>query len=283
MYLKSHNALLFFCGLIGSVLLSLSAAVQANQKIFSFGVVPQYDARQIKAIWQPILDQVSKQSGIQIELVGSPSIQIFEKQFQDGKFDFAYMNPYHLIRANQMQGYHPFLRDVGRSLHGIIVVLKDSPITTVAELQGKTVAFPAPNALGAALIPRAEFGEIYHLQINPKYVRSHDSVYLNVVLGQADAGGGVQNTLAKQPEKVRNALKIIYETQKLAPHPVSAHPRVSQRIVEKVTNAFIALEKTTEGRRMLEAIPIKQLGVTTLNDYDPLQKLGLEKYYVESQ
>jgi phosphonate transport system substrate-binding protein len=61
------------------------------------------------------------------------------------------MNPYHAIRANKKHGYAPLVRDVGRSLFGIIVVKKDSPIETVSELDGEIVAFPAPNALGAAL------------------------------------------------------------------------------------------------------------------------------------
>lgn len=281
MYRKFPTTITMLCGLIGLVFISLALPANSQEKVYTFGVVPQFDARQIKSIWQPILDAVSHQTGLHIELVGSANIQIFEKQFLEGEFDFAYMNPYHLIKAQQAQGYRPFLRDVGRTLYGIIVVRNDSPIANVTDLQGKTVAFPAPNALGAALIPRAEFGEVYNMQIIPKYVRSHDSVYLNVLLGQADAGGGVQKTFAKQPDNVRNALKIIYETQKLAPHPVAAHPRVPQVIIDQITEAFLAFGATPEGRALLQEVPINQIGKATQQDYEPLKNLGLEKYYVD--
>lgn len=265
------------------VIIALCAPASAAEsgKVYKLGVVPQFDARRIKNIWQPILDTVQEQTGIQIELAGSANIQTFEKQFTQGEFDFAYMNPYHLLKAHQAQGYEPILRDTGRLLYGIIVVRKDSPIAQVADLNEKIVAFPAPNALGAALIPRTEFGEIYKIDITPKYVRSHDSVYLNVLLGQAAAGGGVQKTFNKQPDNVRNALKIIYQTRKVAPHPIAVHPRIPNDIKDKLINVFLSLGNSSEGRAKLKEIPINLVGKATSEDYEPLKHLGLEKYYVE--
>ncbi|MCG6969439.1 MAG: phosphate/phosphite/phosphonate ABC transporter substrate-binding protein [Gammaproteobacteria bacterium] len=253
----------------------------AVEKVYKFGVVPQFDARRIKNIWQPILDAVSKQSGLQFELLGSANIPTFEKQFAAGEFDFAYMNPYHLIKAREAQNYQPLLRDIGRQLYGIIVVRKDSSIQQVTDLQGKTVAFPAPNALGAALIPRTEFGEIYKINVQPKYVRSHDSVYLNVLLGQADAGGGVQKTFNKQPQNVRDALKIIYQTRKVAPHPLAVHPRVPEAVKKKILESFLALGNSAQGRALLKEIPMNQIGTATMEDYDALINLGLDKYFLE--
>ncbi|WP_455212330.1 phosphate/phosphite/phosphonate ABC transporter substrate-binding protein [Kaarinaea lacus] len=261
--------------------LCLPASAAEPDKVLKLGVVPQFDARRVKNIWQPILDAIRKQTGIQIELAGSANIQTFEKQFTDGEFDFAYMNPYHLLKAEQAQGYQPIMRDNGRMLYGIIVVRKDSTIEKVSELSGKIVAFPAPNALGAALIPRTEFGEIYNIDITPKYVRSHDSVYLNVLMGQASAGGGVQKTFNKQPDNIRNALKIIYQTRQVAPHPIAVHPRVPYEIKEQITNAFLSLGNTTQGRAMLREVPINQIGKATTEDYEPLKHLGLDKYYEE--
>jgi phosphonate transport system substrate-binding protein len=260
--------------------LSLTSASSNADKTLTFGVVPQFDARRIQNIWQPILDELEKQSGHQIKLVGSPNIPEFEKQFLAGDFDFAYMNPYHLLKAHEAQGYTPLVRDVGRTLHGIVVVRKDSAIEQVEQLDGKSVAFPAPNALGASLIPRTEFKETYNIDIEPAYVRSHSSVYLNVVTGQTSAGGGVQKTLQKQPENIREMLKIIYRTPEVAPHPVAVHPRVPDSIREQVGEAFLRLGETARGREILTGIPMKRIGDASLADYEPLRQMGLDKYYV---
>ncbi len=262
------------------ILLQITNTALADN-IYSVGVVPQFEARRIAQIWQPILDEVSQLSGLQLELKASPNIPLFEKQFAAGEFDFAYMNPYHAIMANKKQGYTPLLRDNGRSLFGIIVVKKDDPIQSVSELDGKTVAFPAPNALGAALLPRAEFDRNFRIKVDELYVKSHSSVYLNVLLGKAAAGGGVQKTLSQQPQTVRDQLRILYKTSKVPPHPLSAHPRVAKSVQDKVKAAFLKLGSSEKGRELLKKIPMKKIGAASIDDYDPLKKMGLNKYYVD--
>lgn len=261
-------------------LLYITTPAHADGKVYTVGVVPQFEARRIALIWQPILDEVSKRSGLKLELKASPNIPDFETQFSAGEFDFAYMNPYHAILANEKQGYTPLLRDNGRSLFGIIVVKKDSPIQSVKELDGKTVAFPAPNALGASLLPRAELDRKFNIKTNDIYVKSHSSVYLNVLLGKAAAGGGVQKTLSQQPEKIRDQLRILYKTNQVPPHPLSAHPRIDKSIQDRVTAAFLELGSSDEGKALLKKIPMKKIGGASIKDYGPIRKLGLDEYYV---
>ncbi|MFQ6370906.1 phosphate/phosphite/phosphonate ABC transporter substrate-binding protein [Shewanella sp. YIC-542] len=267
--------------LILGLALCFLASAQALAQVYKVGVVPQYDARQIAATWQPILAQVSAISGVQLVLQSSPSIPQFEQQFAQGEYDIAYMNPYHFIVANRLQGYQPLVKDVGNQLYGIIVVRKDSPLQKVTDLDGKTIAFPAPNALGAALIPRAEFSTLFHIHVTPKYVLSHSSVYLNVILGQTAAGGGVQKTLSLQPPEIRDQLRIIYETTKVAAHPVVAHPRVAKEVQQKIQQAFLQLGRTEKGRQLLAKIPMKQIGAATMEDYAPLKQMGLESFYIQ--
>ena len=262
------------------LILLISKNVAAEVK-YSVGIVPQFDARKTTEIWQPILEQIRHITGITLVLKTSPSIPVFEEQFNAGKFDFAYMNPYHALIANKSQGYIPLLRDNGRQLYGIVVVKNDSPIKSISELDGKTVAFPAPNALGAALIPRTEFAEKFNIKVKESFVKSHSSVYLSVLLGHSAAGGGVQKTLSQQPEDVRNALRILYKTSKVAPHPVTAHQRIKPSVREKIKAAFISLGNYSEGKELLIKIPMKQIGSADMNDYAPLRKMGLEKYYVK--
>lgn len=248
---------------------------------YTVGVVPQFTAKEIHAIWRPLLDVLEQRTGLRFKLVGSPTIPAFEKEFSAGQFDFSYMNPYHAAQAERTQGYIPLVRDVGESLNGIVVVRKDSPIRDVRELDGKTVAFPAPNALGASLLLRADFHDKFHISVVPRYVQSHSSVYLNVTLNQADAGGGVQKTLEQQPPEVRDALRIIYRTREFPAHPFMAHPRVPAGDREKVKAALLQLGQQEKGRSLLARIPIRRIGPASAKDYQPLLELGLERFYVE--
>jgi len=252
----------------------------ASERAFSFGIVPQYDARLIQDIWQPVLDLVSQKTGLQLIPNYSRSIPEFEKQFSAGQFDFVYLNPYHLIVAQAEQGYIPLVRDEGQRLSGIVVVRRDSPIHSVNELDGRTVAFPAPNALGAALIPRAEFDRKFRITIIPKYVRSHTSVYLNVFLKQAAAGGGIQSTFDQQPVEIRSALRVLYQTQSIASHPIAVHPRIPASVRGIVLKTFLELGTEPIGRGRLEKIPIFAITTAHAEDYEELKSMGLEDYYL---
>lgn len=279
-----HNIFLYLLMLLMLVLApTMTKSSPAGEVVYTFGVVPQFDARQIYSIWRPILDEVERRTGIRLQLQGSPNIPGFEKQFLGGQLDFAYMNPYHLIKAKNIQGYRPFVRDVGHNLYGIIVVRKDSPIRNVTELDKKVVAFPAPNALGASLLIRAIFHTGYRITIEPRYVQTHSSVYLNVILGLVDAGGGVQKTLAQQGQRISEKLRVLYRTPEVVPHPVAAHPRVPEKVQHAVRDALLALGREPRGRVLLANVPIKSIGIASYEDYQPLEKMGLERFYKNDQ
>ncbi|WP_459867184.1 phosphate/phosphite/phosphonate ABC transporter substrate-binding protein [Endothiovibrio diazotrophicus] len=249
---------------------------------YQFGVVPQFEPRHLAAIWVPILEELERRTGFDFVMSGSPRIPDFERDFRRGRFDFAYMNPYHSLVAAETQGYEPLVRDGGRSLYGILVVPKESPIHTLAELQGRTVAFPAPNALGASLLIRADLEQLHGVAVEPLYVKTHSSVYTNVLLGRAAAGGGVMSTLRQQKPEVRDALRVLYKTREMAPHPVVAHPRVPAADRQAVRRAFLDMAATEAGAALLAKVPIKQLIAADADDYRPLTAWGLERYFVEA-
>ena len=270
-----------WAGLLFWSVVAGAGPTEEPQRVYTFGIVPQFNAARSLSIWKPILGEIEKRTGLKFRLVGSDGIPAFERQFSAGKFDFVYMNPYHFIRAERSQGYIPLVSDVGRKLFGILVVRADSPIRSVRDLEGKLVAFPAPNALGASLMIRADLKRKFGVDIVPRYVRSHSSVYLNVVLGKTAAGGGVQKTLEQQPPAVKDNLRVIYRTQEVISHPIAAHPRVPPKVREIVKQAMLALGETASGRAILAKVPIQRVGSVTAADYAPLAELDLEAFYTE--
>lgn len=252
----------------------------ADRPVYTVGVVPQFEASKLHSIWQPILNRLEQETGFRFRLRGSPSIPEFEKEFVEGNFDFVYMNPYHLIIANELAGYVPLVRDHGRQLYGVLVVKKDSSLDTPQDLLDKQVAFPSPNALGASLQMRQELHDLFSIDVKPRYVKTHDSVYLNVLLGKTEAGGGVQKTLNQQPQEYQDALKVIHTTKKVATHPFSVSPNVPDDVKNAVRSAFLKLGQNEKDRQLLKKIPVKQIGSASMDDYLPLKKMNLERFYV---
>ncbi|WP_421870376.1 phosphate/phosphite/phosphonate ABC transporter substrate-binding protein [Motiliproteus sp.] len=254
--------------------------VAENVKSYTLGVVPQFEQRKLFQIWQPIVDELEKRTGLAIHLRGSPRIPEFEKSFIAGEYDFAYMNPFHSLRASASQGYMPLIRDGARELYGVLVVRRDSDIESIADLDGKRIAFPAPNALGASLMIRADLDRKHSIKFVPSYVQTHSSVYLNVALKQVQAGGGVMSTLRAQRAELSDKLRVLYETQRIAPHPISAHPRVPEEDRRAVQQALLNMSKEPAGQKLLNAIPIREAVKADFSDYEIMLDWGLDDYWV---
>ncbi len=245
---------------------------------YSFGVVPQFEQRKLYEIWDPIVSALEKETGLSIKLVTTLKINDFEKEYMGEKFDFVYMNPYFIVRGVKPGTYVPIVRD-NKPHHGILVALKSGPVKTVADLQGKTVAFPTPNAIGATLMTRSEIEDRHGVKVEPLYVKTHSSVYYRVAKGLAAAGGGVLKTLQEQDPAVRELLAILYTTRPMPNLPVAANRRVPPDVRAKVQRAFLALGKTEAGRVLLAKVPMTEIVATTLDEYLPIATWGLERYF----
>ena len=269
---------------LAAVLVSITAIsvvpiVQAADA-YTFGVVPQYDQRKLFAIWKPIIDELSKRSGLTLNLTATLTVPEFERELAKGSFDIVYANPYHILRESSRQGYIPLVRDKA-PLRGILVVRKDNPARTVADLNGQTLAIPSFNALGASLLIRADLEHLFHVKMTPLNVKTHSSVYLNVATGLVPAGGGVEKTLNEQDQKLQDQLRIIYTTRELPSHPVAAHPRIPAADRTKIQQAFLDLAASESGRSLLADVPIAEAMPTSIKDYLPMRGWGLDAYWVD--
>jgi len=248
-----------------------------SDPVYRFGVVPQFEQRKLFRIWRPIMDELGRRTGVTFKLVGTPRIPAFEKSFIAGEFDFAYTNPYQIVKSHESQGYIPLVKDTGRTLQGVLVVHKDSKISSIMELDGKPVAFPSAIALGASLLIRYDLKQIHNIEVSPQYVQTHSSVYLHVAKKLMPAGGGVLSTLKSQKSSIRDKLRVIYTTRTVSPHPISVHPRVPVRIRKAVKKAFLAMGESKRGRLLLSRIPIKKVGSARLEDYEDINKMRIDE------
>lgn len=266
-------ALLALCAFAGEV------AAQ-TQTEYTFAVVPQFEQRKLFSIWRPIVDELSRRTGLKLKLVATLSVTEFEREMTRGSFDFVYTNPYHILREVPRQGYLPLVRDQD-PLRGIVVVARDSPIKSPAELNGQRFAIPSFNALGASLLVRADLERLFKAKVDLVNAQTHSSVYLQVANGLVPAGGGVEKTLSEQDPAVRDLLRVLYTTREMPSHPVSAHPRVPVAQRAALQKALLSMGESVEGYELLAKIPMPKPVVTSIQDYLPMRDWGLDRYWVD--
>lgn len=249
-------------------------------KVHTFDVVPQFTASKIYSTWAPLLQRVGKEAGLCFELRVAPNIPEFEQTLLKGEAQFAYVNPYHAVLAQQKRKFQPLLADSQELLSGIVVVRRDNPIQSIEGLKGKQVAFPAPNAFAASLLIRAELAK-KNIDIQPVFVKTHSNVYRAVIAQDMVAGGGVNNTLATETPEVQSQLRVLYASQAYTPHPVITHPSVAPAAREQFLNAVLKIARDAEGKKLLEGVNIAQpQAVTYAKHYKVLESLKLDKFLV---
>lgn len=270
----------YVVGVVLALQLNSAMAADVSKAAYSIAVVPQFRAEEIHRDWTPVLERLRAASGATFSLRIARDIPAFEDSVLAGEADFAYMNPYHQVMARRAQGYIPLVRD-SKALTGILVVRKDDPIRSVMELDGKEVAFPAPNAFGASLWMRALLAEREKIRIVPAYVKTHSNAFRHVATGKAAAAGGIGATLNEEPEELRSTLRVLMETPGVAPHPLSAHPRIPEAVRRLVTETLLGLAQDAAGQAMLKDIQMAApVRADYARDYQPLEKFGLDKYVV---
>lgn len=261
---------------------AMAAPAKVEPRVMTVTVVPQFRAEEIHRIWAPLLARVTQETGQPLTLVVPSSIPAFERAMLAGEPDFVYANPYHAVMGNRAQGYIPLVRD-SSLLTGIVLVRADDPIRTVAELDGKTIAFPAPNAFGASLWIRALLAEREKIRIQPVYVKTHSNAYRSVLAGLSAAAGGINLTFDQEPPEVRKALRVLMETPGVPPHPLAAHPRVPEATRRLVTDTLLRLMTDRGMRELMSDIPwVNPVPADYRRDYQPLERFGLDKYVVNS-
>jgi phosphonate transport system substrate-binding protein len=261
---------------------ALAALFCAHAFGFSVGVVPQFTPTVIEQTWTPILAAIETKIGQPMKLKHYKNISEFETALKKGEVDFAYMNPYHAVMFKKK--YEPIVRDDKKMLTGVLVVRANSPYQNIKDLNGKKIAFPSPNAFAASLLIRSQLKLVEKINFEPVYASTHSNTYRSVLVGDTDAGGGVNKTLKKESQEVIKKLRILYTTPQTSPHPFCANKKLPIGVVKAVQEAFINLDKTTESASRLEAIEmVLPVATSYKKDYEVLEKMRIKDFVVAGE
>lgn len=273
-----RRLILGLAALLALCSLRSTAAPTEAPAAFTFGVAPQFDQRKMFTTWKPVIDALEKSTGQSFRFLSATSVPEFEQAVAKGSYDFIYVNPYHLYRERLRQGYIPLVRDFA-PLRGVVAVRGDSEIRKAADLDGKTLAVPSPNAIGASMLIRAELERLHGIRVTVLNAKSHSSAYLYAINKLSDAAGGVEKTLAEQEPAIRDALRVVYRTSDFPSHPIAAHPRIPEAVRERVRQAFLNLSAEPGGSALLREIPISRAVAASFRDYEAFRALDLDAYW----
>lgn len=259
-----------FSGLLLALAL-LPSLVEAATPVRSFGVLKQRSALLTAEYWNPILDYVSRKSGVALEMRLGKTTPETSLMIEHGEFDFAYSNTI-FTPANSPQGYRVIARPMEAAIQGQLVTAADSSIRTLSDLAGREVGFPSLAAFVGYAVPMNALLR-QGIKVTPVFAGHQEGIMGQLKAGSVIAAG--VNSAVMRDYAAREGFKyrVLWASEDYLNLPISAHPRIPEAEVRAVQTALLGMAHDPEGLAILErsAAVIKQrppYGFVTASDAD---------------
>ncbi|MCC3374296.1 phosphate/phosphite/phosphonate ABC transporter substrate-binding protein [Cohnella sp. REN36] len=273
------------------LLISVMAGCGSNgnaPKKFTIVYLPQETDEKGQQINKDFEDKLSEKLGIPVESIKATSYNAAIEAMKNGKADYAMFGPFSYIVAVDRAKVEPVaeitIPAMANSPASVIVVPKDSPIQTVADLKGKTFGFVDPVSTTGHLLPKATI--VKELGIKPEeldhgffkdvqFAGGHDKAILGVARGQYDAAGTAAMMIGLMESKgviEKDSLRVIASSDPLPGTAIGIRGDLPDDVKAKV-KAFLLGYDNSEYFELLGMTGAKFVEAKDSN-YDKLREIA---------
>lgn len=222
-----------------------------SEDVYSFGVVNQRSATLTAQYWNPILGYISAKSGVPLELRIGKTAPDTSAMIGRGEFHFIYSN-HQFLPENDRVGYRVFARPIEVAISGQLVVLENSEIHAIRDLEGKDVVFPSKVAFVGYFVP---MNALIHagIKVNALFAGNQEGAMGQLKAGRAAAAGVNSQVMRDFAQRENIGYRVLWSSEPYLNIPLAAHPSVPAAKVKAVRDAFVNMATDPQGVKILEA------------------------------
>jgi phosphonate transport system substrate-binding protein len=260
-----------------AVFFALATGVaQGAERGLVLGVFPRLSASETTTRYTPMAEHLSERLGTRVSLVASKDFDAFWQGVEEQRFDIVLYNQFHYIRSSKTYQVIAHNKEFGKStLAGALYVRKDSNITSIAQLRGRTVLFGGgEDAMIGYVAPMFLLlkAGLARNDITARFAVNPLNSVIGVARKQADAAGS-GDAVVEQPA-LRNAINtdevvVLAVTEQLLHLPWAVRRSMPSRQRETIQNALVDLENSDAGRKVLRSAVLSGIGRAEDKDYNP--------------
>lgn len=239
--------------------------------------VPSQSAETLEAKAKPLEKLLQKQLGIPVKVSVATDYNTIVEALDSKQIDVGFLPPNAYVQAhdksgaivllqalrygiNQKGGVAERTNKLVKDYRAEVLVRKGSSIKKPEDLKGKTIAVQDVTSSAGYVYPVAELkdkGIDINKDVKTVQVKGHDQAVLSVLNGDVDAAFVFEdarlNVQKDQPD-IMDKVVPIYFTKAIPNDTITVRGDMSKKWQEKIQNAFIAIGKTKEGKKIISSL-----------------------------
>ena len=263
--MRPHTTILIILlawGIVFSSCTQQSDDAQSTKKVstITIGFTPAENAENVETNGEALATALEKYMGLKVKVYVASSYAAVVEALAHDQIDFAWLPPFSLIQAEKLCKAVPLFKAMrygSDSYYGGIIVRKDSPVKTIADLKGKNIAWADVASTSGHIFPKAHMlnqgidaNNFFKREL---YAGGHDKVVIAVLSGQVEAGGtwvndstGKTGSWNKYFKDRSGEIRNLFVT-KAIPNDTFATTEAFQKKHPKIVKTIMsALEKMTK-------------------------------------
>lgn len=280
----------------------------------NFGIIATESTQQLKQQWQPVLDEMNRQTGLKVTAFFAPDYAGVIEAMRFNKVQFGWFGNKSAMEAVDRSNGEVFAKVVNadgtEGYYSHLIVHRDSPLKSVDDvLKGaKSLSFGNgdPNSTSGFLVPGYYVFAKNNVDAKSAFkiarAANHETNAMAVANKQVDVATNNSENLAKlektQPEKIKE-IRVIWTSPLIASDPIVWRKDLPDSTKAKLKNFFMTYGKSNPQEKEVMAkmnwstfkessnaqlVPIRQLDYfskrtkmeadTTVNEADKKRQLA---------
>ncbi|MCD0449494.1 phosphate/phosphite/phosphonate ABC transporter substrate-binding protein [Actinocorallia sp. API 0066] len=267
-----------------------AAGACPNGKV-RFGVEPYEDPAKLKPAYQVLAKALEEKLDCPVELQVVEDYSAEVLAMRNGQLEIAQFGPLGYVFASTKAGAEPlvsFADGTGAltTYTGGIWVPNDSPIKSLADLKGKSLALGSPGSTSGDALPRYALAKegIAESDVKINYAGGHPEALLALTNGKVDAAqinSQQQATATAAGHFDASKFRQIWKSDPIPNDPITIASNLDPAFKKKVADALLGLDPADVAQvgAFLDVDPPGPLKAVTKETYQPLfdlaEQLGL--------
>ncbi len=255
-----------------------------NGKI-KFGILPYEDPSRLEPAYKTLAKALEKKLDCPVEVVITEDYAAEVLAMENGKLDVAEFGPLGFVFASERAGAVPLVsfgdaEGKPTTYTAGIWVKKDSPVKTLDDLKGHTLALGSPGSTSGDAFPMSALKDAgIDKDVRSDYAGGHPEALLALVNGTVDAAQINSQTLesAKSEGKFdESKFRQVWKSNPIPNDPITVRSDAPQEFQDAVKKAFLELDPkdVAEVGKFLDVDPAGPMIEVTKETYQPLFDLA---------